>query len=332
MSVYRRGSTYWVRFTAPCGQRIRQSAQTTCKKRAQEYHDNLKAELWRVFKLGEKPRRTWKQAAVRWASETEGKADHRNDVAKLRWLHQFLGELYLDEISRDLIDEIATAKRKETKAATTNRYLALIRSILRAARDDWEWVQTVPRIKLSKEPQKRVRWITQEEARMLIDQLPEHLADMAAFTLATGLRRSNVTNLTWDQVDLDRALAWIHPDQSKSRKAISVPLNRDALAILNRRAGTNTKFVFTYQCKPVLQTSTKAWYAALQRAGIGNFRWHDLRHTWASWHVQSGTSLQELMELGGWASYSMVLRYAHLAGDQLTDAAARIAGFVDESS
>ena len=65
--------------------------------------------------------------------------------------------------------------------------------------------------------------------------------------------------------------------------------------------------------------------AALERAGIErSFRWHDLRHTWASWHVQSGTPLQELMELGGWASFEMVLRYAHLAADHLRGAACRI--------
>lgn len=324
MSVYKRGAIYWIRITDPSGRRIRQSAQTTSRRKAQEYHDKLKAELWRVYKLVEKPRRTWQEAAVRWAAETEHKADHRQDVAKLRWLHQFLGHLFLDEVSRDLIDEIASNKRKTAAPATANRYLALIRSILRAARDDWEWVHSVPRVRLFKEPQKRVRWITREEAKTLIEELPEHLADMAAFTLATGLRRSNVTKLRWDQVDLDRALAWIHPDQSKSRKAISVPLNRDALAILNRRVDLDSEFVFAYQRKPVLQTSTKAWYSALKRAKISDFRWHDLRHTWASWHVQAGTGLQELMELGGWASYQMVLRYAHLAGGQLAKAARRI--------
>lgn len=55
-----------------------------------------------------------------------------------------------------------------------------------------------------------------------------------------------------------------------------------------------------------------------------NFRWHDLRHTWASWHVQNGTSLQELQQLGGWSSYEMVLRYAHLSSDHLKEAASRV--------
>ena len=76
------------------------------------------------------------------------------------------------------------------------------------------------------------------------------------------------------------------------------------------------------------RTSTKAWYAALARAGIKDFRWHDLRHTWASWHVQNGTSMQELMELGGWSSFEMVLRYAHLAGEHLKQVADRIEGTI----
>jgi integrase len=62
----------------------------------------------------------------------------------------------------------------------------------------------------------------------------------------------------------------------------------------------------------------------LERAGIEDFRWHDLRHTWASWHVQSGTSLQDLMAMGGWSSYDLVLRYAHLEPEHLAKAAARI--------
>lgn len=67
-----------------------------------------------------------------------------------------------------------------------------------------------------------------------------------------------------------------------------------------------------------------AWKRTLQKVGITNLRFHDLRHTLASWHVMHGTSLQELMELGGWKSYEMVLRYAHLAPEHLADAAARI--------
>ena len=94
---------------------------------------------------------------------------------------------------------------------------------------------------------------------------------------------------------------------------------------MRQRLGQDTTHVFTYEGQPVARCSTKAWKSALARAGIEKtFRWHDLRHTWASWHVQSGTPLQELMELASWASYEMVLRYAHLAADHLQGAACRI--------
>ena len=107
-----------------------------------------------------------------------------------------------------------------------------------------------------------------------------------------------------------------------------MPLNEDALDVLRRRRGGHTELVFTYKGNRVGRTTTRAWQKALDRAGIEDFRWHDLRHTWASWHVQSGTTLQELMELGGWSSYKMVLRYAHLAGEHLKGAASRIEGTI----
>jgi len=156
-----------------------------------------------------------------------------------------------------------------------------------------------------KEPIRRIRFLIPEEARRLLAELPAHMADMAAFSLATGLRAANVCGLQWSQFDETRKLAWIHPDQAKARRAIAVPLNGPALAIVLKRRGMHATHVFSYLDKPITQVSTKAWYGVLERAGISDFRWHDLRHTWASWHVQSGTPLFALQELGGWESIEM---------------------------
>jgi integrase len=170
-----------------------------------------------------------------------------------------------------------------------------------------------------------IHYLTHEEADRLMAELPEHLRDMAAFSLESGLRAANVTGLRWSAVDLSRKLAWVHPDEAKARKAIPVPLNGEAMSILQKQIGKHRDHVFTFNGQPVEQLSTAAWYKALKRAGIENFRWHDLRHTWASWHVQSGTPLHVLQELGGWASYAMVQRYAHLAADHLAPWADRLA-------
>jgi integrase len=166
--------------------------------------------------------------------------------------------------------------------------------------------------------------MTREEAQRLLDALPVPLADMAAFSLATGLRAANVTGLQWTQLDLVRRLAWVHADQAKARKAIPVPLNSEAVLVIRKWLGKHPTHVFSYRGKPITQVSTKAWYAALQTAGIEDFRWHDLRHTWASWHVQSGTPLFALQEMGGWSSAEMVRRYAHLAAEHLAPFAERL--------
>lgn len=320
MSLYKRGNTWWTRFTTPKGERIRESTGTEDRKLAQEYHDRLKAKYWDVEKLGGKPERGWQEAVMRWLDETQHKATQHDDIIHLRWLDPFLGQQTLATITRDMIDGlIAKRKGEGVSNATVNRMLAVIRAILRRAALDWEWLDKMPRIKPLPEPKRRVRWLTQDEAKRLIGELPVHLADMVEFTLATGLRQANVTHLVWSQVDLERKLAWIHPDEAKARKAISVPLNAEAMLVLGRQLGKHPSQVFTYKGKPIVQVNTKAWHKALDRVGIADFRWHDLRHTWASWHVQNGTPLNALQELGAWESADMVRRYAHLGQNHLAD-------------
>ncbi len=195
----------------------------------------------------------------------------------------------------------------------------MVRSILNSAKDNWEWLDTVPKVKLLPEPKKRLRWLTQEEANLLLTELPEHLKAMARFTLVTGLRESNVTGLQWSQLDMQRCCAWIHADQAKAEKAIGIPLNDEAMEVIRLQKGKHDTYVFTYEGEPVTRANNHAWRKALARAGIKDFRWHDLRHTWASWHVQNGTPLHVLKELGGWADLTMVLRYAHLSSQHLQE-------------
>ena len=161
---------------------------------------------------------------------------------------------------------------------------------------------------------------------------------MAGFVSGSGLER----RYHHDDRHCDRTARWravrcfadrgmlrtsIHADQSKSGEAIGVPLNNEAVVVLRQQLGMHPLRVFTYRGKLVLKANTKAWRQALVRAGIVDFRWHDLRHTWASWHVQSGTPLYILQELGGWSDVRMAQRYAHLAPEHLASYAGNISGF-----
>jgi integrase len=324
MALFKRGNVWWIDFTSPSGQRTRVSARTESKQQAQEFHDELKAKSWRVEQLGERPAYTWDQAALQWLTETDHKRTHGEDKVKLRWLQQHLGGKALTDISRDLIMHIGKIKSQEASPATANRYLALIRAILRKASLVWEWVDRVPKISLFKEAKRRIRWLTPEQVRCLLDLLQPHARDLVLFSLATGLRQANVLKLEWSQVDLDRRVVWFHGDQMKNQLDHHVSLNDTAYEVLIRQRGKHKERVFTFRGKPIVNANTRAWRNALKNAGIENFRWHDLRHCWASWLVQNGTPLYVVQELGGWSSVQMVQRYAHLSPANLADHAKTI--------
>jgi integrase len=326
MSLYKRKDSpyWWIKLTPRSGPAIQRSTGTSNKVAAQELHDKLKASLWDQERLGIKPQRTWREAVVRWLEETSEKTTHQEDKKKLIWLHPFLGDLNLDQITLDVIDRIRSAKLKEASKGTVNRYLALVRAILRRSCDEWEWIDKVPKVRLFKESNNRERSLSVDQAQRLLRELPEHQRDVVLFALATGLRQSNVLGLEWSQVNLAQNHAWIQGWQSKNRRPISVPLNASALDVLHRQIGKHPTRVFTFRGKPLNSANTKAWKAALVRAGITNFRWHDLRHTWATWHRQAGTPTHELQRLGGWQTSAMVERYAHLASDHLKSAATRL--------
>jgi integrase len=294
--------------------RVRRSTRTEVRHLAEDYAKKSAEAYFKIKKLGEKPRKLWQEAATKWLKGRLGNASIHQDKISLRWLDSTLRGKYLDEINDEVIEGIKE-KSQGVSNATTNKRLQVVGSIIRAEKISCS-------IALLPEPKKRVRWLTKDEAERLILALPPHLADMTKFTLATGLRMSNVTQLEWSQIDLDRRSAWIHPDQAKARKAISVPLNADAVLVLRKQTEPkheprvtwlpHPKYVFTFRGLPVKRVQLKTLRNALKKASIDNFRWHDLRHTWASWHVQNGTPTDIVRELGGWEDSRMVQRYAHL--------------------
>ncbi len=324
MSIRKRGGVYYLDLRSPSGERIRRSCGTSDRKEAEEYHDRLKSELWRVHKLGERPRHKYEEAAVRYLKEQANMADYDNLVRHLRHFGTHFAGRYIDtltaaEILAALPDKLYRGERTGAPTiATRNRYLGTLRGMLNRAAGRWEWLERAPKLPEEREDNKRIRWISQEEAQRLIRAInTDWLRDITAFGFATGLRQANITGLEWSQVDLVTRRAWIHPDQAKARKPIGVPLNHEAVALIRKQIGKHSRFVFVRNGNPITSWDREQWLAACARANIENFRFHDVRHTWASWHVQRGTPLERLKELGGWATYDMVLRYAHLAPDHL---------------
>ncbi|CAI1047981.1 integrase [Serratia entomophila] len=353
MSLFRRGETWYGSYTSPSGKRIKESLGTKDRRQAQELHDRRKAELWRIDRLGDFPEVTFEEACLRWLEEKAHKKSLDADKGRIGfWLIHFEGILLKDITEAKIYTavsrmtnrkaeerwalrtealakkgiEIEPRKAEAVSTSTKAKHLALMKALMRAAERDWKWIEKSPVIKVPQERNKRVRWLEPAQAQRLIDECPEPLKSTVEFALTTGLRRSNIIELAWSQIDMQRKVAWIYPEDSKSGRAIGVALNDTACAVLRRQIGNHHRWVFVHKdpVRKMRVDSNTAWRAALRRAGIDDFRFHDLRHTWASWLIQSGVPLSALQEMGGWESIEMVQRYAHLAPNHLTEHARQI--------
>ncbi|AZY52798.1 tyrosine-type recombinase/integrase [Bordetella avium] len=321
------------------GTRIRCSAGTTDRKAAQEYHDRLKADLWRQAKLGEMPDKDFEDAAVRFLRETVGQRDYATKQRHVAfWREKFAGRSIRSLTSDDIVDALPTHRIHQKKAptpltgATLNRYLSTIRRMLNLC-VDWDWLDKAPKLPVYYEPDVRVRWEPPEVIAALIDAMTmPWMQDAALVAVMTGMRESEQFGLRPRQVDLSLRATHVTSDNAKSGRARSVPLNDAAYDVLERRLKTATNWVFTRdngEGVRIQEHDKRIFNRACKAVGIEDFHWHDLRHTWASWHVQGvmngvSTPLMVLKELGGWETIQMVQKYAHLAPSHLADYAGNV--------
>jgi integrase len=325
--LYRRKNSryWWVDLLLPGGRRVCQSTRCVERADAEAFVVRLQNGALRGREHQVLGSCTWSQAVVRYLEECAEKKSLPDDRDHLRKLEPYLHSQRLDAVDMTTLQPFIRDRRETdgVRNATINRALEIVRRILNLAHQDWRWIPAVPKIRMLKEPRRRVRFLRRDEANRLIDAMPKHMKPIVRFALSTGCRAGEIFGLEWNRVDLARKVAWLDHGATKSGEGRGIPLNSDAIAALQSSLGQHQRWCFTFGGKRIQKSST-AWDRARQRAGIEDFRFHDLRHTWASWHVQSGTSLPELMELGGWRSYEMVLRYAHLAPEKLSSVASRI--------
>lgn len=314
MTLKLRGGTYWIDAQIN-GRRVRESLKTDDPDQAKEAYDKRRAQLWDEAVVKKRPRKTWNDATARWLRERGHKKSIADDKTKIGLLEAKLGKKWLSDIDRDVIE---AALPQDVKPATRNRYRALIRAILRACEREWDWLERAPALRVEREPNRRVSFLTREQFEALCAAAPERHRMLLRMAVMTGLRKSNLYDLRWEDINLERGTAIVHADTSKSGHRIVVPLNSAAKALLEAMPGPRTGSVWNGLKPP----KTLTWERMLKRAGIPlGFRFHDLRHTWATWHAMAGTPMQVLQELGGWQSPQMVRKYAHIADDHLLRAA-----------
>lgn len=328
MSLYKQPKSpfWWTHFTIPGHPRVRQSTGCADRAAAQKYEDKLKAALH-----DQKPATAthlWSEAVGLWL---EARTRGEPELYRLQKLETIMGNPPLDECTAERIEKALSFCKT---AGTFTRYRNMILAILNLAQKKKLMVEA-PKIDARVDRKLKPReWITPAQWLRLRDELPPHQKLMAEFSIETGLRQANALSLRWEKLDMKRKIAWFDGYETKSGQPLSVPLSDNALRVLEEAARVipvservaskmtgrpaGEGYVFLYKGQPIKEVKT-AWQAACVRAGLATyvdgkykgFVWHGMRHTWATWHVQNGTPLEVLKDLGGWADLKMVLRYAH---------------------
>jgi integrase len=311
--IFKRGNIWWMEVGG-----VRESTKMKDEAAARRIYAARKVELM----VGTTPAgevRTLNDAMDRYLLERKDKRSARDDLLRGEWWKQQLGRTPLKLVTSSKLRDAIEAKRQADgiSNATANRYLALVRTVLRCCEIDWGWVDSAPKLRTYTEDNHRESYLTKDQIATLMDALPDHLKDMVAFSLTTGLRQANVTNLKWEWVNLQQQLLSVPSSSYKGKRTHTIPLSPTAVDILRRQSGKHGEFVFVYRGERIRHVNNHGWQTALKKAGLQGFRWHDLRHTFASHHAMGGTPLQVLQELGGWKSAAVMQRYAHLSRDHL---------------
>jgi integrase len=319
--IYKRGKVFWIRYAGLDGRIIRESSGSDKFRDAED----LLIDRKKAVKEGNQPevRRIANHAFNELAQKYQAWIQGRQRSANVKGyiIGQLIGKfggLPLRSFSTGLVEQLQTDMiNRGMKPASNNKVLNVLKHMFSKA-VDWEMVEPdvlkrVRKVKLLQENNRRLRYLSVEECAALVSACDDHLKPVVITALNTGMRRSEILSLTWDRIDLRHGFILL--DVTKNGERREIPINQTLRAILKgltRRLDVPYVFYDPRAGKAYLDLK-KSFHKALRRAGIHDFHFHDLRHTFASHLVMAGVDLTTVKELLGHKTLTMTLRYSHLA-------------------
>jgi integrase len=326
----KKGTTYKVRIRKPNNPTVTKSFSS--KNLAQKWSrkTELEIEEGTYFDKAESASHTVSELVDRYIEEelkTLSETDWPSRRRQLNWWKDEIGKLTLNKVTPALIVEHRnklksgiTYRHKPRSGSTVNRYLAAFSAALTIAVTEWQWIQSNPftRVRREKENNGRVRFLSSDERTNLLEAVKEsrnrNIYLITILALSTGMRQAEILSLAWDQVDLDRGVITLY--KTKNNQVRVVPLMGFAKAELFRHGkvrNLKNTHVFPGRNHNYAQFPRSAWAAALVKADVSNFTFHDCRHSAASELAMNGASLHEIAAVLGHKTLAMVQRYAHLS-------------------
>jgi integrase len=320
MSVFKRGANWGIGYSLN-GEWVRKMIGPS-KKMAEQAERKIKLEIAAGKYLGIKaPKHViFDNLCGEYLVYSEAnKESSRRDRTSIKNLlkafsGRFVSEIRARDLERYMVQRI---QNDGVKAATVNREVSCIKHIYTKA-VDWGYVSEnhLRSVKKFKEPPGRDRCLSQEEMNQLLDCCPQHIRPVVVTALRTGMRKSEIFRLRWSDVDFVRKC--IKVTKSKNNQSRHIPIDHVLYTLLLRLPrNAEHDFVFSGKHGKPIRSIQTAWQRALSKANITDFRFHDLRHTYASYLASNGTDPGTLMRLLGQKTIAMTLRYSHLSDDAL---------------
>jgi integrase len=320
-TVYKRESSkfYWIVYRVD-GKRYRETTGTTNKRLADQCLASREGDIAQgKFKLANQRLsptfKDFSQEYLEWARANKRSWDR--DEIMVRNLMDDFGHLKLASLKPKQVEKFKIRRSAEVEKSTTNREVSLLKRIVNLA-VEWQLIESNPiaKVKKFKEPPPSEFFLTQAEAKRLVDACTEPFRWIVITALHTGMRRNEILFLKWEHVNLVRRS--IHVVNTKNGEDRHIPMDDTVFELLNSLPKIS-EYVFAQKNGLPYSWIGRAWKRALTNAGL-QCRFHDLRHTFASHLVQNGANQLQVQKLLGHKSFKMVQRYAHLGEQHLREA------------
>ena len=312
------------------GQLIRQSTGESELDQAERYLAQLIESQRKEKVYGERLDRTFNQAAARYVDEYGHKRSIDRSIQALKLVMPYIGEIPLLKIHSGVLDDFIKERKKAgITAGTLNRDMGVIRRVLSLSARLWRddrgrpWLDTVPMIPNIDGVKRKPRPISWQEQEGLLKALPCYLADMALFSLNTGLRDQEICGIKWDDEcevnGLDTTVFIISEERAKNEHERIVPLNSVARSIVSSRRNNNSDYVFDYEGRKLDRINNRAWRKARESLGLAEVRVHDLRHTFGMRLRAAGVGFEDRQDLLGHHAGRITTHYSKVEISRLIE-------------
>ena len=327
MGIYRKGKNWYIDYYIK-GRRKRKKVGPS-KKLAEQVLKDVHVKIAKGEFLGvyEEKKILFEEYAKQYldySKANKAPSSKRRDSLSIKHLGSAFDGRYLFDITPHMIEKYKAKRLEHVSPASVNRELACLKHMYTKA-IEWGYVNASPAkgVRFFKEPPGRLRYLQPEAVEALLRACAKHLRPIVVTALNTGMRKSEILNLKWSELDLNnRKITVINTKNNETRV---IPINQtlyDALSHLSRKP--ETEYVFSNDKGRPFGTNRKSFLSAIKKAGISDFRFHDLRHTFGSHMVMQGVDLRTVQQVMGHKDIKMTMRYSHLSPEYVQEAMGRL--------